>query len=187
MILQLMMLTVQRDPFKGTFMVPGAMPLALVGAFDPKTYTDCIVASCKAWGAEMGKADVPHETVTLAAMMPLTNNPDQPRNMVEALAEIMRVMLAGAIILAKEELEKDDAVIVDFKTPPNFQNNVTPSSETAPDRSYLLGHFVGDERPRSLKWAIPLVDMFYGPNRIRWLDQRSLGHLLHEHIQAVAA
>lgn len=213
-ILQLLMRTVHTKPYHGVFQVAG-MPIFIANAGNQaaqRFLSDGICAACAAWGAEVLRGageeaaameEAPAEVVVIAANMPLTaDRYGQESQMSSACAEIVRVLLAGAIIAAKDDCTEGDKVIAIFEEPPTYTNEISVADgdltvllrtsvkvirKKAPERSYLLGNEIGGDKEHKLAWAIPLVDLFYGPKRLRWLDMRSPGHIEQEQMLKVAA
>lgn len=208
-IMQIMMRTVLEKPYRGQFQVPN-MPIYIAESDVEGTrrfFSNAICAACTAWGAEVLRGaesdspddEAPCEDIVIAADIPIQINVlpvAQERAMIEACAEVIRVLLVGPIIAAKE----DFAPIVVFDGMPVFDGQVNLKdsaltvtarasvkviTEENPGRSYVLGNEVG-QAIRKLAWPMPIVELFYGPNRLRWLDLRSPGHFVHEQV-AVAA
>ena len=208
--LRYMVTRMLREPFAGTFQIQGGWPAFIAGSpveARGRQYDEAMQAAWRAWGAEVGPAAlgyeplVPYESIFVAARMPASKVRDaqeQIDGMLEACAEVVRVMICGAIIAAKDgghlvvvvpqgpfeciaqTLFEADAVqaaararVVVLRAAAG--NNVDVS------RSYVLGSEAGKPR-RQFRWAFPVAELVYGDQRPRWLDQRSPGHLLEEQI-----
>lgn len=195
------------QPYRGTFLVPG-MPVVLIGA-TPKMTSDAfaggIAAACQHWGAVIPAAgDSERQGLdTLQVVAAITDDiadDCDPRTVMEALAETMRVLLAGAIITAKDDFAEDDEVLVHFRTGPRFEifpdveNNTIYVAGRArlgvtrkanPALSYLLGSNPSESQTLNIK--LPNPRLFCGVDRLRFLDLRSPGHLVEEELVKVTA
>jgi hypothetical protein len=223
LILQVMMQTMTARPYRGTFHVADAVPVFLVAKKPEdagRKYAESLFAACRHWGATVvGNGDVlllgfgtdaseelqvtaPFERVMISSQMPFSDNRDpdiQASHMMEGCAEVVRVLLAGAIINATADADGDefDRVIVrcrsldvvvrenlelgELQAVCRFMGNVVRAKR--PGSSYLMGSEAG-QAPFNFDWSIPLVECFYGPQRMHWLDQRSPGHLMGEQVVA---
>lgn len=141
--------------------------------------------------AEEWEKAAPFETVLLLASMPsnsMTPVKEARLCMVEACAEVMRVFLANAIGQAIKDSRESEKVMCRFRGKPEFlckvhlasgklttvgrmRANVTCASE--PRASYLLGSVAGQPTAQQFRWELPLVELFYGPNRLHWKDLRA--------------
>jgi len=113
---------------------------------------------------------------------------------VEAVAEMLRVLLSGAIIASFRDGAEESDVVVILHAGPEIASRVrmgdggvsalTRMRGVVYDRredgarSYLLGESVariknGAKNPLQFVWAFPLVEQVYGPSRLRWKDKRS--------------
>lgn len=123
-----------------------------------------------------------------------------PHTVMEAVAETMRVLLAGAIITAKDDLTEDDEVRVHFRTGPRFEifpdvddNTIYVAGRARlgvtrkanPALSYLLGSNPSESQTLNIK--LPNPRLFCGVDRLRFLDLRSPGHLIEEELVKVTA
>lgn len=135
----------------------------------------------------------PFETVVLTGMLPgnARGGAAGQAQIIEACAELMRVMLGTAIVGAFEDCDKDEVAVVYFRTEPEFDGKtefdtgkgvaigrmrVIVYTETEPRVSYLLGSVYGRKKPFQFAWEFPMVEQVYGPNRLRWNDLRSPGY-----------
>lgn len=107
---------------------------------------------------------------------------------IEAVAETMRVVLVSAISAAVEDAKKGEKVRVMFTEEPRFlaqaadpktgfssiggEFKVNIFTEFEPRVSYILGAAVGSA-PMRLQYILPLVELYYGQNRLRWMDRRA--------------
>lgn len=133
----------------------------------------------------------PWDTVIIAGAVPAQASLSGPKaccQIMEACAEVVRVLLATAIVAAYEEAETGEGVVVRLHSRPevggkvNLQTGVSAGlarvrcvvhTEREPRASYLLGTSYGEPKGHKLEWAFPMVEQIYGENRLRWRDLRS--------------
>lgn len=132
----------------------------------------------------------PVETIVLMAAIPnsaLLGPAGASANMYEAMAEVLRVMLSVAISAAKHDCQNDETAqlvirSLSFATQMDFEHARVVSlarirgavvCSNEPKASYLLGSIKGQPRPFQIAYELPLVEMVYGDNRIRWMDRRA--------------
>lgn len=136
-------------------------------------------------------ARAPFETVLLMASMPsnsMTPVKEARLCMVEACAEVMRAFLANAISQAIEDSREGEKVLCRFCGGPEFLSQVdiatgkivtvgrlraSVACASEPRASYLLGSVAGQPKAQQFRWELPLVELFYGPNRLHWKDLRA--------------
>ena len=183
------------DPFMGTFDTPGEAILA--GEEAGPTYSKALLDFIAGQGAEVQPAHVfkeneaGPETVLIMAGLPnnvMVDAQFTTANMIEAIAEVFRVMLYGAIDAAKEDLDNDEKVIVRFRTAPEFMSKMDFEKsrivamgrlrgavvcEKEPRANYLLGTVAGQPSPFTIAYELPLAEMVYGDTRFRWKDRRA--------------
>jgi hypothetical protein len=117
-----------------------------------------------------------------------------------SIAEIMRVIIAGAVIAAKDDCAEGDSVVIAHRLPPGFHWDFDDDTQamnvegrcrigvylkSRPDLSYLLGTLPG-ETSHHFGWIAP-SDMVSGPDRLHFLDNRSPGHVEQEQLIQVAS
>jgi len=131
----------------------------------------------------------PFEVVTVTALMPAPGKgkvQDAEFQMLEAVSECLRMLLAQAVGDAVEDAG-DDQVLVAFAPAPELacrtdvekglisagaRMRVFVFSPGKPQGSFLLGNEFGVARDFELAINLPLVELFYGPNRLKWMDGR---------------
>lgn len=215
-ILQLMLKTVQERPYLGNFHVPDAVPVFLVTKNPEdagRKYQESLFAACRHWGADVQSlagldmaeepGDLQPERLMIVAQMHVPKGRSdydvQASHMMEACAEVVRTLLAAAIIHAADDAQADpdDKAVVrcraldvasrinpdtsELQTVCRFTGDVVRRKDQT--RSYLLGTEAG-QRPFIFDYTLPLAEFGYGPKRIHWLDRRSPGHNLHEQVAA---
>lgn len=109
-------------------------------------------------------------------------------SMFEAIAEVLRVVLVDAILAAKDDCESGEGVKLMLRSEPQFLATVDIEGgvirgfgriravvhcEKAPNANYLLGSIVGQPQGFQIGYELPLAEMVYGDNRIRWKDRRA--------------
>lgn len=192
MALGMVMKRIETDPFTGQRL--GAGELAV-------EFDDADLAATHFKGALMGYlamlgADVAEEApgavdlVVIAGVVPanaLLGGRKVAAQIVESCAEVLRILLAEAVVTASEDaggtegaavrvlissLELGGKVNFEAQTMAGmvrFRGAVHAWDE--PRVSYVLGATA--ERPYQLAWEFPLVEQVYGQNRLRWRDLRS--------------
>lgn len=153
----------------------------------------CSVSVGSTW-ASQGEQEpgptAPFEAMTFVATMPATASTDKldcHAMMIEACAELTRALLDIAIDGAKADLAgPEDGVLVVFKVEPQIKAvshfetgklaaavavQVLIACKTELRVNYLLGS-VATQKAHGIHFDIPLVEVFYGPNRLRFLDAR---------------
>lgn len=136
----------------------------------------------------------PFETVVIAGKVPgnaLNGGRKASAQIIEAGAEILRVMLGTAVVAAFDECEENESVVVYLRSPIELAGRIDFESgfmtglvrlrgivycKNEPRVSYLLGSAWGQTKPLQLAWEFPLVEHIYGQNRLRWNDLRSPGY-----------
>ncbi len=132
----------------------------------------------------------PTETVMITARIPpklVAARRQVECQAIEACAEAMRVVLAASISAAVADKRKDERVRAMFRLEPKIvhQFNVSTGigavggefrvnifTEFEPRVSYILGAAVGGP-PMKLLYVLPLVELYHGENRLRWMDSRA--------------
>lgn len=167
-----------------------------------KWFTDALEAFLRGLGAEVQRMEeyqalpltvAPEEILIISGTVPgnaLEAGFSAMAPIIEAAAEVVRVMLGTAIVAAFEEAVTDERVLVvirsleagakvDLETQRTtglvrFQGIVVCEREQR--ASYLLGACAGQPKRQQVAWAFPFVEMIYGANRLRWQDLRSPGY-----------
>lgn len=143
---------------------------------------------------EDAKNYAPFETVLVHGTVPgnaLEHGRKATVQIMEACAEIIRVLLGTAVVAATEDCAEGERVVVLMRRALELDSRIDFASgrmtgiamarcivftENEPRASYLLGSAYGQPKPYSLEWGFPLVEEIYGPNRLRWQDLRSPGY-----------
>lgn len=133
----------------------------------------------------------PWETVLIAGTIPagvLIGQEKSVGQIMEACAELVRVLLAQACVAAGEDCDEGERIIVRLKAAPEVSGTINLKTgimaaaariscivhtSHEPRVSYLLGTAYGEPKARTLNWQFPLVEQMYGPDRLRWRDLRS--------------
>lgn len=136
----------------------------------------------------------PFETVVIHGKVPgnaLNGGRKASAQIIEAGAEMLRVMLGTAVVAAFDECAENETVVVYMRTAPELGGRIDFDSgvmtglvriraivycKNEPRVSYLLGSAWGQEKPRQFAWEFPLVEQIYGQDRLRWNDLRSPGY-----------
>lgn len=187
--------------YAGTLVVPG-IPVVLAGAtveMLSRAYGEAVVTASQHWGAELLTipGDYAHDTAqVVATITDALADLTKPETVIESCAEVLRVLVCGAIIAAKDDCKDDDSVLIAVRRAPHFlvmphfetdsvfvagRMRVSVARKAEPLRSYLLGGNM------QLDYRLPDARMFAGAGRLRFLDQRSPGHLVHEELIKVTA
>lgn len=211
-----------KQPFQGTFMVPN-MPPILAGQEDTdylgRCYRDAIAAACLHFGGlvdelcflprpadgvfgfptgpVMERPEVPairFDTVQIVAT--ITEDIEAlttPATVLESVAEVVRMLLCGAIIEAAGDEQKPVQVwlrTLRFDLFPDFSENrvyvagrlrAAVTSEDDLSQNFLLGG------GGNLDHKLPDAAMFAGASRLRFLDLRSPGLNVNEGLLRVGA
>lgn len=136
----------------------------------------------------------PFETVVISGKVPgnaLNGGRKASAQIIEASAEMLRVMLGTAVVSAFDECAENENVAVYLRSPIELAGRIDFESglmtgvvrlrgivycKNEPRVSYLLGSAWGQKKPLQFGWEFPLVEQIYGQNRLRWNDLRSPGY-----------
>lgn len=195
----------EKEPFTGAHLAAGEVVREFRDAEDAAThFKGAIDAYLRGLGAEIREFSAPvdgtlptegwvemapFDQMVIAGVVPVTVADARAAvpYIVEACAELVRVILSTAVVAAAEDCGEDEHVVVflravefagsmDFTTGEGrgiarVRASIYTSNE--PRASYLLGNVAGREPRKPLAWTFPFVEHVYGPNRLRWRDLRS--------------
>ena len=195
---------IEKQPYAGSRLPEGEVLVEFDSAEQAAAYyAVALVEHLQGLGAEILYADAggaamgnyaPFETLLIHGSVPgsaLQHGRKAAAQVVEAAAEVVRVLLATAVVAAAEECEDDEGVVVLFRCAPELGAKVDFETlkstglcrvrclvhcSREPRVSYLLGSSYGMPKGPQIAYEFPLVEQIYGPNRLRWLDLRSPGY-----------
>lgn len=187
----------EKVPFTGSRLIEGQVVPEFESAEDAATYyRGALDVYLRGLGAEITEARVlygdthaPFEDVLIYGKVPgvaVTAARKVSAQIVEACAEMLRVLIATAVVAAAEDCQDEEGVMVFFRQVEfggkvDFEHDrlvglgrmrVLVYTSHEPRASYLLGGVHGGPGT-SLQWEFPFVEHVYGPNRLRWRDLRS--------------